>query len=354
MAAQEDVLVAGRYRLVDRIGSGGMSTVWSAWDERLHRKVAVKQLRLQQGLSDHEARLAADRTMREARITARLHHPHAVPVYDVVDHGDTPCLVMQYLSARSLQTVLAERGTLDVREVARIGSEVASALAAAHEAGIVHRDVKPGNILIDDEGSAKITDFGISHAMGDVTLTSTGMVTGTPAYLSPEAARGEESGYPADVFSLGATLFTALEGVPPVGRVGQPDRAAAPGRLRQAQPPVAYDGPDAVARPDARPRPRAPPADVRGERAAREDRARRRPGRRRPGATAGRREPAPPSTTVMLPAARPDRRTDSAPPDRPLTAPASAPAQPRRRGPWMAGAVVAALLLLLGGVSCCC
>ena len=118
---------------------------------------------------------------------------------------------------------LARRaGRLDVAEIARIGSEVASALAVAHDAGIVHRDVKPGNILVDDHGSAKITDFGISHALGDVTLTSTGMVTGTPAYLAPEVARGEPTGYPADVFSLGATLYTAIEGAPPVGTSENP------------------------------------------------------------------------------------------------------------------------------------
>ncbi len=145
--AQQGDLIAGRYRLVERIAEGGMSTVWEAWDDRLHRRVALKRLRPQHGLPEHEARLAVDRTMREARITARLHHVHAVPVYDVVDDDGVPCLVMQYLPSRSLQAVLAERGTLGVTEVARIGSEVASALAAAHQAGIVHRDVKPGNIL---------------------------------------------------------------------------------------------------------------------------------------------------------------------------------------------------------------
>ncbi|MDT5019438.1 MAG: eukaryotic-like serine/threonine-protein kinase, partial [Mycobacterium sp.] len=128
-----------------------------------------------------------------------------------------PCLIMQYLPSKSLQSLLSERGTLDVDEVARIGAEVAGALAAAHEAGIVHRDVKPGNVLIDAQGSAKITDFGISHAMGDVTLTSTGMVTGTPAFLAPEVARGIESGFASDVFSLGATLYVASEGTPPFG-----------------------------------------------------------------------------------------------------------------------------------------
>lgn len=211
------LLIGGRYRLVEQIASGGMGSVWEAWDERLQRRVALKQLHTQPGLSAAEAHLASNRAMREARITARLHHANAVPVYDAVDHDGMPCLIMQYLPSKSLQSALAERGTLTVAEVARIGSEVGAALAAAHEVGIVHRDVKPGNVLIDSEGSAKLTDFGISHAMGDITLTSTGMVTGTPAFLAPEVARGVESSFASDVFSLGATLYAATEGVPPFG-----------------------------------------------------------------------------------------------------------------------------------------
>ncbi len=216
------LLIAGRYRLVERVGAGGMGSVWEAWDERLHRRVALKQLHPQPGLSAADAHLASNRAMREARITARLHHANAVPVYDAVDHDGMPCLIMQYLPSTSLQDALAERGTLSIAEVARIGSEVAAALAAAHEVGIVHRDVKPGNVLIDSEGSAKLTDFGIAHALGDVTLTSTGMVSGTPAYLAPEVARGIESGFASDVFSLGATLYAASEGTPPFGRGENP------------------------------------------------------------------------------------------------------------------------------------
>src|SRR5579875_1282777 len=199
-----------------------MGSVWEAWDERLQRKVALKKLDVQPGLSEQDAAMIRDRALREARITARLHHPHAVPVYDVVDDDGQPCLVMQLVPSRSLSTIVRSEGALPVARVARIGAEVASALAAAHEAGIVHRDVKPGNVLIDDAGAAKLTDFGISHALGDVTLTSTGMVTGTPAYLAPEAARGEPAGFPADVFALGATLTTALEGTPPVGNSDNP------------------------------------------------------------------------------------------------------------------------------------
>ena len=212
-----DALIAGRYRLVNRIAAGGMGIVWQAWDELLQRPVAVKQLRPQPGLSDAETELISQRAMREARITARLHHQHAVPVYDIVEYQGKPCLVMQYLPSTSLQRIVNEQGPMPPTEAARIGGEVAAALAAAHAAGIVHRDVKPGNILIAEDGAAKITDFGISHALGDTTLTSTGMVTGTPAYLAPEVARGEESSFASDVFSLGATLYAATEGVPPFG-----------------------------------------------------------------------------------------------------------------------------------------
>ena len=199
-----------------------MGDVWEAWDERLHRAVAVKRLYAQPGVSDDIAEVATNRAMREARITARLQHPHAVTVYDVVEDHGQPCLVMQLVPSEPLSARLAGGRTLPLQEVALLGSHLAGALSAAHQAGIVHRDVKPGNVLLAEDGTARLSDFGIAHAMGDVTLTSTGMVTGTPAYLAPEVARGEESAYPADVFSLGATLYTALEGHPPFGADGNP------------------------------------------------------------------------------------------------------------------------------------
>jgi serine/threonine protein kinase len=217
LVAEPHALLADRYRLVRQVGSGGMGVVWEAWDERLERPVAVKQLRAQLGLTDEEAELAKNRAMREARITARLHHRNAVPVFDVVEHEGQPCLIMQFLPSVPLSAVLREGGPLQVHEAAQVGAQVASALAAAHALDIVHRDVKPGNILVADDGRALISDFGISHALGDATLTSTGLVHGTPAYLSPEVARGAESSFPSDVFSLGATLYAALEGAPPFG-----------------------------------------------------------------------------------------------------------------------------------------
>lgn len=215
-----EALLAGRYRLVSIIATGGMGVVWEGWDERLERSVAIKQLRALPGVPEAEREVAKERAMREARITARLHHPHAVPVFDAVEHEGQPCLVMQLLPSTPLSAMLRDGGPLPVAQVARIGTEIASALAAAHSLGIVHRDVKPGNILITTDGAAHISDFGISHAMGDATLTRTGMIHGTPAYLAPEAARGEDASFPADVFSLGSTLYAAVEGAPPFGSDG--------------------------------------------------------------------------------------------------------------------------------------
>jgi Protein kinase domain/Cellulose binding domain len=215
--AAGDSLIAGRYRLVERVGSGSMGVVWRAHDERLDRTVAVKQLRPGTELTDMAVRLGTEQAMREARITARLQHPNAVTVHDVVEHDGLPCLVMEYLRARSLSSVLAQHGSLPPVEVARIGAQVADALAAAHQAGIVHRDVKPDNVLLTEDGVAKITDFGISRTIGDGSVTWPGVVVGTPAYLAPEVARGASADFASDVFSLGATLYTAVEGSAPFG-----------------------------------------------------------------------------------------------------------------------------------------
>lgn len=221
MSTSDDVLV-GRYRLLQKIGAGGMGVVWRAYDERLGRDVAVKRLHPAVSPHDPDAQVASHRAMREARITARLHHPHAVPVFDVVEHRGEPCLVMQYFPSSSLAELMTAAPALSGPQVARIGAEVASALAAAHDVGIVHRDVKPANVLVAPDGTAKISDFGISHAMGDVSLTSSGLVTGTPAYLAPEVARGEPATPASDVFSLGSTLYAVLEGHPPFGTHDNP------------------------------------------------------------------------------------------------------------------------------------
>ncbi|HWD06665.1 MAG TPA: serine/threonine-protein kinase [Amycolatopsis sp.] len=216
--SDEGRLVAGRYRIIGRIGTGAMGAVWQAHDEVLGRTVAIKQLLLQHHLEDNEAEDARQRTMREGRIAARLHHPNAISVFDVVtDDNGQPCLIMEYLNSTSLAQVLQQRGTLPPLEVARIGAQVAAALREAHAVGIVHRDIKPGNILLADNGTVKITDFGISRAKDDVTVTKTGMIAGTPAYLAPEVAIGGDPGPESDVFSLGSTLYAACEGQPPFG-----------------------------------------------------------------------------------------------------------------------------------------
>lgn len=215
--SDEGRLVAGRYRVQRRIGSGAMGVVWECVDERLHRTVAVKQLLLQPGLDQGEAEEARQRAMREGRIAARLQHQHAISVYDVAEDEGQPVLVMEFLPSTSLASMMSEHGPLPPREVARIGAQVAGALGAAHAAGVVHRDIKPGNILLGDNGTVKITDFGISRAQGDVQVTKTGMLAGTPAYLSPDVAMGHEPTPASDVFSLGATLYAAIEGRPPFG-----------------------------------------------------------------------------------------------------------------------------------------
>ncbi|MFJ7216807.1 protein kinase [Amycolatopsis sp. NPDC098790] len=194
-----------------------MGVVWRATDVRLERTVAIKQILPQPGVSETERDNMRQRAMREAKNAARFQHPNAIVVFDIAEHNGDPCLVMEYLDGPSLSTILAEEGTLPLGRVARIGEQVASALVAAHRAGIVHRDVKPGNILIDETGTAKITDFGISRAAGDMTLTATGLIGGTPAYLAPELARGADPVPSSDVFALGATLYQAIEGTTPYG-----------------------------------------------------------------------------------------------------------------------------------------
>jgi eukaryotic-like serine/threonine-protein kinase len=214
----EGHLLAGRYRLVRRIGAGSMGVVWQGQDERLDRTVAIKQLRLRPGLPQDKTTEAVARCLREGRIAARLHHPNAITVFDVVDEDNVPNLVMEYMPSRSLATAIAEDGPLAPRDAAAIGAQIATALTAAHDAGIVHRDITPGNILLGEDGSVKLTDFGISRAADDAAATKTGPFAGTPAYLAPEVAHGSEPTGASDVFSLGATLYAAIEGAPPFGR----------------------------------------------------------------------------------------------------------------------------------------
>jgi serine/threonine protein kinase len=220
-------LIAQRYRVASVIGRGAMGVVWLARDERLDRDVAVKQLLIHESpdrvLADATPEEAAQRAMREARIAARLRHPNVIAVHDVVEHAGTPCLIMEYLHSDPLDGVMIARGgALPPNEVAAIGAQVAAALAEAHAAGIVHRDVKPENVLITQDGTAKLTDFGVSRAAGVGTVTTTGILAGTPAYLAPEVAGGAKATPASDVFSLGATLYAAVEGLPPFGMDDNP------------------------------------------------------------------------------------------------------------------------------------
>ena len=207
--------IGGRYRLDRSIGSGGMGTVWEGTDELLGRRVAVKEVRFPPEVGEQEQGELRERTMREARATAQLSHPNVVTTYDVVEEDGRPYIVMELLPTRSLSTVLREDGPLPPHRVAQIGIEMLSALEASHTQGVVHRDVKPGNVLLTDEGRAVLTDFGIATMAGDPALTSTGVVLGSPSYMSPEQARGKRPGAVADLWSLGATLYSAVEGRPP-------------------------------------------------------------------------------------------------------------------------------------------
>jgi len=213
--------IRDRYRLLEPIGGGAMGTVWRAQDEKLDRTVAIKELLLPHDHDEQRTEEAKNRAMREARIAARLQHSHAITVFAVLEEEDRPWLVMEYLPSKSLALVLGEEpATVD--DAIRVGVQISSALAGAHRAGVVHRDVKPANILVSEDGTAKITDFGISRAIGDVKLTATGEIAGTPAYLAPEVARGEDADFAADVFSLGATLYAAVEGQSPYGTADNP------------------------------------------------------------------------------------------------------------------------------------
>jgi hypothetical protein len=205
-------LVAGRYTVTGVLGRGGMGVVWDATDEVLGRPVALKEIAFPAHLTDEEREALRARTLREARTAARLVHPSVTTLYDVVEEDGRPWLVMERVESSSLQEIVQRSGPMPWRTVARIGLDVLDALEAAHAAGIVHRDVKPGNVLVAHDCSAHLTDFGIATATGDASITTSGAILGSPAYMSPERARGEEPGPSVDLWSLGATLYTAVEG----------------------------------------------------------------------------------------------------------------------------------------------
>ncbi|MFD7260988.1 protein kinase [Streptomyces sp. NPDC059874] len=211
----EGRLLAGRYRLGAVLGKGGMGTVWRAQDETLGRTVAVKELRFGTGVDEDEKRRLITRTLREAKAIARIRSGGAVTVYDVVDEDGRPWIVMELIEGPSLAEFVRENGPLTPRRAAEVGLAVLDVLRAAHGQGILHRDVKPSNVLIAANGRVVLTDFGIAQVEGDPSVTSTGMLVGAPSYISPERARGQKPGPPADMWSLGGLLYASVEGVPP-------------------------------------------------------------------------------------------------------------------------------------------
>ncbi|MFD6932362.1 serine/threonine-protein kinase [Streptomyces sp. NPDC059945] len=214
----QGLLLAGRYRLVDSIGSGGMGRVWRAHDEVLHRTVAVKELTAALYAAEGDrARLLA-RTHAEARAAARINHSAVVTIHDVLDHDNRPWIVMELVEGNSLADEVKDRGRIEPAEAARIGLWVLRGLRAAHAAGVLHRDVKPGNVLLSPDRRVLLTDFGIAQVEGDTTITRTGEIVGSVDYLAPERVRGHDPGPSSDLWALGATLYTAVEGRSPFRR----------------------------------------------------------------------------------------------------------------------------------------
>ncbi|HYB45823.1 MAG TPA: serine/threonine-protein kinase, partial [Streptosporangiaceae bacterium] len=213
-------VIAGRYRLEAPIGRGAMGVVWRARDQLLDRDVAVKEVQVAETLTAEERANAYQRTLREAKTAARLNHPGVVTVYDVAEDGGRPWIVMQLVSAQSLDQVLATSGPLSPRRAAEMGRQLLAALSVAHAAGVMHRDVKPSNVLLGRDDRAVLTDFGIATLAGDPRLTQTGMVMGSPGFTAPERIRGEDATPASDLWSLGATLFAAVEGHGPYERRG--------------------------------------------------------------------------------------------------------------------------------------
>src|SRR5690348_13884273 len=218
--AGSGALVAGRYRLGEVAGRGGMGVVWRARDELLHREVAVKEIIWPPQLGEAERGTLCQRALREARTAARLDHPSVIGVYDFVEDDGRPWIVMPLIGYPSLREVVREQGPLRPRRAARIGVQLLDALRAAHAAGVLHRDVKPGNVLLGPDDQVVLTDFGMAIADGSTALTTSGVLIGSPAYMAPERARGEPATAAADLWSLGATLYAAVEGRPPFDRNG--------------------------------------------------------------------------------------------------------------------------------------
>jgi serine/threonine protein kinase len=213
-------MVGGRYELRAVLGRGGMGAVWLAQDDLLHREVAVKEILWPSQLEDSEREILRQRALREARMAARLSHPNIIRVFDVVEEDGSPWLVMELAPYPSLRKVIEEQGPLPPVRAAQIGLQILEAIRAAHAAGVLHRDIKPDNVLLGPEDRAILSDFGMAIADGSPTLTTSGLLIGSPSYMAPERALGKAATPAADLWSLGATLYAAVEGRPPFHRDG--------------------------------------------------------------------------------------------------------------------------------------
>lgn len=340
-------MIGGRYSLDREIGRGGMGAVWLGRDEVLGRPVAIKQVGQQPGGTSPDL----VRAEREARIAARVNHPHVVAVFDLVNEDHKQWLVMEYVDGRTLAELIREQGSMTADQAATILAQVADALSAAHAAGVIHRDVKPSNILVTAEGQAKLSDFGIARAEADAALTQTGLVTGSPAYLAPEVASGKQVTPASDVWSLGATLFHALAGRPPY-EVGDNVLGALYRIVNEPPPRLTNAGwlaPLVESSMTRDPTARWTMADV-------AEFLRQGPGAPVPvpGGASYAVPPAEPvdpveqTEVLTVPPVEPPAPTPEAPPPSPAPAPRS---RRRRRGgvlPWLVGAAVVALVVMIG------
>ncbi|MGI8697985.1 MAG: serine/threonine-protein kinase [Mycobacteriales bacterium] len=345
-------LVAGRYQLRELLGRGGMGCVWRAEDQLLRRAVAVKEIAFPPSLSEGDLDILRERTLREARAAARIDSAAAVRVYDVVEDEGRPCIVMELVEGRTLRDAIRQDGPLTAAQTARVGLALTDALESAHAAGIVHRDVKPGNVLLRTDGRVTLTDFGIARTAGDPSITSTGLLLGSPSYISPERAKGGAPLPASDMWSLGATLYTAVEGRPPFDR-GEPFSTLA---AVVGEPPGSYFAAGALAPVidrllDKDPAGRPTPAQARRMLAAvAADPANDRTAAAPTAAAAL----APAEHTIVLPAApRPTAPVAAAPAAAPTTpaprlTPTPAPAARTGRGSERLAGGMAVLLLVLG------